>query len=86
MTLYEEEINTLTALTAKYERKNKHLDRCKAFHLAIDCMQLVVRYAEYGDCNTCTISRECQYRPQFGDPVRINCPLYQGSFKTSERA
>lgn len=30
-----------------------------------------------GDCNTCGISKTCQYKPNWGQMVRFNCPHYQ---------
>lgn len=29
------------------------------------------------DCNDCGAGRGCQYRPQPGETVRINCPLWR---------
>lgn len=30
-------------------------------------------------CNDCGIQRKCQYVPRIGQPVRYNCPLWEGN-------
>lgn len=30
-----------------------------------------------GNCNDCDKRKDCEYLPQAGQQVRINCPLYE---------
>lgn len=38
-----------------------------------DCMIYVNNMEKMPTCNDC-IRKNCKYRPEFGDPVRYNCP------------
>lgn len=29
------------------------------------------------DCNDCGVAKSCEHLPQIGQPVRVNCPLWQ---------
>ena len=33
--------------------------------------------AQVGNCNDCGKKKDCEYFPQWGEQVRINCPLYK---------
>lgn len=37
------------------------------------------------DCNDCK-AEDCQYRPQWGEVVRVNCPLWRGVRKEEPNA
>ena len=39
--------------------------------------QFYDRITALPDCNTCSGKRSCPYCPAWGEPVRINCPLYE---------
>lgn len=43
----------------------------------VDCLSTLKNIMESGDCNTCGISKTCQYTPKVGQMVRYNCPHYQ---------
>ena len=45
-------------------------------HIA-DAVQLADRVSKQHNCNDCGIKMECEYVPKWGDPVRINCPLWR---------
>lgn len=49
----------------------------RVVHHIADCILYYERLSSLPDCNTCGKQRSCKYRPAWGDPVRINCPLYQ---------
>ena len=42
----------------------------------IECIATLKSIQELGDCNTCGV-KDCQYRPEWGKPVRYNCPHYE---------
>ena len=42
----------------------------------LECIATLKSIQELGDCNTCG-SKDCQYRPELGKPVRYNCPHYE---------
>lgn len=33
--------------------------------------------AQAGNCHDCGKRKNCEYLPQLGEQVRINCPLYE---------
>ena len=43
----------------------------------VDCLVTLKNITECGDCNTCSISKNCQYTPEVGQMVRYNCPHYK---------
>ena len=47
----------------------------------LDCLRVYRGIVESGDCNRCTIKRDCAYVPKPGEQVRYNCPFYQGEGK-----
>ena len=42
----------------------------------LECIATLKSIQELGDCNTCGV-KGCQYRPDWGKPVRYNCPFYE---------
>ena len=51
----------------------------KAIHetaYVLECIATLKSIQELGDCNTCGV-KGCQYRPDWGKPVRYNCPHYE---------
>lgn len=42
-----------------------------------DYARLGYNISTQNNCNTCK-DRSCKYRPDLGDPVRWNCPLWKG--------
>lgn len=42
----------------------------------IKILKIYGEMMESGNCNTCAINRSCQYCPELGKIVRVNCPLY----------
>lgn len=47
---------------------------------ALDTLRAYRDIAETGCCNDCR-KKDCEYRPQWGDMVRYNCPHYEGGNK-----
>lgn len=43
---------------------------------AADCIRYYSRVSSYDDCNNCGRA-ECEYKPEPGMMVRINCPLWE---------
>lgn len=43
-----------------------------------DCMVAVDSMTEMHNCNDCGAVRRCAYVPEPGQPVRWNCPLWEG--------
>ena len=50
----------------------------KALYYLIDCVKFVDRVSKLPCCNTCGKLKDCEYRPEWGDSVRWNCPLWKG--------
>lgn len=46
-------------------------------HHIADAIQLADRVSKQHNCNDCGKKKSCEYVPQCGDPVRINCPLWE---------
>lgn len=46
----------------------------------LDTLRAYRDIAKTGCCNTC-YRKDCEYRPQWGDMVRYNCPHYEGGTK-----
>lgn len=42
-----------------------------------ECLILLKKIMESGDCNACAASKECGYKPKLGELVRYNCPFYK---------
>ncbi len=43
----------------------------------VDCLSTLKNIMECGDCNTCSISKNCPYAPKVGQMVRYNCHYYK---------
>ena len=39
-------------------------------------LKLLKRILESGDCNECGIKKVCNVRPEWGERVRYNCPMF----------
>lgn len=56
-----------------------HQERMKVIHALnylAACVKTVDQIQDLPDCNTC--GREnCEYRPRWGEAVRLNCPLWE---------
>lgn len=42
-----------------------------------DCVRLAESISTQPCCNSCGSLKECEYRPDWGDNTRINCPLWR---------
>ena len=49
----------------------------KALCYIADCIQFYERVSKQPCCNSCREKKTCNYRPDWGEPTRINCPLWQ---------
>ena len=51
--------------------------QCAEEHRQIaDWLKLLQRILDSGDCNVCGIRKVCQIKPNLGEMVRYNCPLF----------
>ena len=50
-----------------------------------DCVYYAQEVQSYPDCNTCGKRNNCEYLPDFGELVRINCPLWEKRGNSNER-
>ena len=50
----------------------------KALYYVIDCVKFADRVSKLPCCNTCGKLKDCEYRPEWGDSVWWNCPLWEG--------
>lgn len=58
------------------EKELKEL-ACK-LRFTAELIEEYCRIATQNDCNTCS-AKNCRYKPWPGEPVRINCPLWEGN-------
>lgn len=51
----------------------------QAFFRAGDCIRYFSRMTKLNDCNNCGKAHppRCEYMPDCGDNVRVNCPLWE---------
>ena len=55
----------------------KECRRCAEEHRQLaDWLKLLQRILDSGDCNICGIRNVCQLKPNLGEQVRYNCPLF----------
>ena len=55
----------------------KECRRCAEEHRQLaDWLKLLQRILDSGDCNICGIRNVCQIKPNLGEQVRYNCPLF----------
>lgn len=47
----------------------------------LDALMAYRSIVNSGDCNDCKVYKECQYRPDYGQLVRYNCPFYKKEMK-----
>lgn len=59
------------------EYLKERMDEDKLRQLAEDLCQLGYAVSTHGNCNNCK-AKDCKYRPDWGDSVRWNCPLWRG--------
>ena len=43
----------------------------------VDCIRYTQNTLSYDNCNNCG-KKNCEYKPDWGKQVRINCPLWEG--------
>lgn len=53
-----------------------HIARCQEI---IECIDYVEQISKEKNCNDCLkhFERTCDCEPAWGEPVRINCPLWE---------
>lgn len=60
-----------------YVEKFYDAEKCAEEHRQLaDWLKLLKRILDSGDCNDCGIKKVCQIKPNYGEQVRYNCPLY----------
>lgn len=51
--------------------------RCAEEHCQLaEWLKLLKRILKSGDCNECAIQKMCNVRPEWGEQVRYNCPMF----------
>lgn len=53
-------------------------DFAKMLIYVADCIRYTQNVQSYNNCNNCG-KKNCEYKPDWGKQVRINCPLWEGS-------
>ena len=57
------------------------MDKLKTIKEALEympeCIDLLESILKSGDCNNCAKQTTCKYVPEWGEPVRYNCPHYE---------
>lgn len=48
----------------------------ESLHLATQALHFLKAMKDKPTCNTCAIINTCKYAPDWGEPVRYNCPHY----------
>ena len=48
----------------------------KALFYLGDCVRFTESVRKQPCCNSCGKIKTCEYRPEWGEPTRINCPLW----------
>lgn len=43
----------------------------------LDCLRVYKQISESGNCNDCGKIKTCEYKPQWGEMVRYNCPHHE---------
>lgn len=79
----EEIVQTNYALYDTYMshgEQGEHVEaclKCASEHRQLaDWLKLLKRIVDSGDCNICGIRNVCQIKPNLGEQVRYNCPLF----------
>lgn len=79
---WETEIKVGISRTGKRTVAKAGLDPIEAWNRRAGCEKCGARvYTEQmtkqHDCNDCGAAKSCEYMPQIGQPVRVNCPLWR---------
>jgi len=53
------------------------LDLAQMFYEVSQCLRYTDQMIKLPDCNTCK-KGNCEYRPGWGEPVRVNCFMWEG--------
>ena len=48
----------------------------------LDALYAYRNIVQAGNCHDCCKRKDCEYLPQWGEQVRINCPFYKKEDKT----
>lgn len=82
MTL-SEAIKHCEEVVEQFERKKEltavtlEMYKCADDHYQLaQWLKLLQRILDSGDCNHCGIRKACQIKPNLGEQVRYNCPLF----------
>lgn len=52
----------------------------EAIYYIADTLRYAEQIKELNNCNDCAKKMSCEYRPEWGRMVRINCPLYKSEY------
>jgi hypothetical protein len=50
----------------------------KNLKYVIDALEFMEKMKYSHSCNDCGVVETCEYRPEWGKPVRWNCPHWKG--------
>lgn len=51
-------------------------DLAKILRYLAECVEFTERIKVQNCCNSCGKFKTCEYLPRWGEPTRINCPLW----------
>lgn len=70
----------IEGLGARIQEQDKYADECfkyaNEYHQLADWLKILKRILNSGDCNECAIQKMCNVRPEWGEQVRYNCPMF----------
>lgn len=76
MSRRDEEAKDFTKMLQMNRTDKEAKDFAKMLHYTAECIIYYQRVSSLPDCNTCG-DKDCEYRPGWGEQVRINCPLWK---------
>lgn len=44
----------------------------------LNCLETLRNIESHGCCNSCESLKDCEYKPEWGQLSRFNCPFYKG--------
>ena len=73
---YEDSIGTEAGSMYSLIHDKNCMKCAEEYRQLADWLKLLKRILESGDCNDCGIQKVCNVRPEWGEPVRYNCPMF----------
>lgn len=66
--------NPYSPMTSENAPSDQEIE--ESLHLATYALRFLKTMKDKPTCNTCAIVHTCKYTPDWGAPVRYNCPHY----------